>query len=397
MSSVARSPREWAGVRASAVPRPVAYRPPHRVPLAACPPVSPSTGGQAASGTRNGRSLGIGSILLTMAALAGCTPDGGVDLVVGTIWPADARAEVEATLAAHANAAGGRPPRIAWVRMAAGRSPADLATHRAPVDAILGGPPSTYRRLDRDGVIGPWREVRSTVQSRTGLPGDPRTDPAAFAAAEAQLSAARTWADGYAELVRTISPRPAPFHPEGVGIAPAASSPKSARDFIKTLGGDPPPAEAAADPIADDLLADLLGATLVDARPERLAALAEIEKAGAAGREVAAKLTEAPPWPPASIAELVRKRRARGDDPAPWVETLARQIVPEFEARAWLVVSWDRPERPIDGNFLAELAWAAGGELAREPRFRAWLRGEWREWARQRYRRVARRASGGWP
>jgi len=332
--------------------------------------------------------LRIARGLIAMSTLAGCTPDGGADLVVGTTWPADACAEVETTFATRAAGTGARPPQIAWVRVAPGRSPADLASHRVAVDAILGGSPSTYRRLDRDGVIGPWREVRSSVAARTGSPADPTP-----AGARMQRSAGVTWAEGYAALVRQATAQSRTRPVEGVAIAPSARSPRVARDFIGAIGGDSPPA----DRVGDDLLTDLLGATLVDARPELIAAIAAVERAGVAARDSAAKLTEAPPWPPASVAELVRKRRARGDDPAPWVETLARQMVPDFEARAWLLASWDRPERPIDGELLAELARAAGGDLAREPRFRAWLRGEWREWARQRYRRVARRALGGWP
>ena len=53
--------------------------------------------------------------------------------------------------------------------------------------------------------------------------------------------------------------------------------------------------------------------------------------------------------------------------------------------------SWDSPERTIDGAWLRDLAAAPGG-LAREPRFRTWLRGEWTAWARQHYRRIAREA-----
>ena len=338
-------------------------------------------------------------VALAISALAGCTPGDRADLVVGTTWPEAARAEINRALAPPA----GSPPRVAWVRLAPGRDPADLATHRAPVDLILGGPPSSYRRLDRDGSIGPWREVRSSISIRPPWPGDPRADPAALADAEARLSAGKTWSEGYAGLVRAAGRRhphdsgAAVTHAEGVAIGPAATSPRAAGMFLKALGGGAPPADPGIDPLAEDLLADLLGATLVDARPELIAAVEALAMAGDAASAVAPKLTEPPPWPPASVAELVRKRRARGDDPAPWVDTLARQVVPEFEARAWLIVSWDRPERPIDAETLAELARAAGGGLAREPRFRAWLRGEWREWARQRYRRVARRASGGWP
>jgi hypothetical protein len=43
---------------------------------------------------------------------------------------------------------------------------------------------------------------------------------------------------------------------------------------------------------------------------------------------------------------------------------------------------------------MAEMAAAVDGRLAREPRFRAWLRSEWTAWHRQLYRRVARVAGG---
>jgi hypothetical protein len=89
---------------------------------------------------------------------------------------------------------------------------------------------------------------------------------------------------------------------------------------------------------------------------------------------------------------MVQKGRSRGRDPRPLVETLAEQVAPDPRARAWLLNSWERPQAPIDGALLAELAGAAEGRLATEPRFRAWLRAEWTAWARQRYRRVERQA-----
>ena len=102
-------------------------------------------------------------------------------------------------------------------------------------------------------------------------------------------------------------------------------------------------------------------------------------------------LTEPPPWPPASVEKL----QSRGGESAlALVQDLAGQIAPDPEPRFWLVQSWLRPARPIDRALLTELAQAAGGRLVREPRFRAWLRGEWTAWARQRYRRVARLVAG---
>jgi len=130
----------------------------------------------------------------------------------------------------------------------------------------------------------------------------------------------------------------------------------------------------------------LLGATLVDARAELIAARSALESAGWPARS-SRWFAEAPPWPPASVAKL--RAEAKGG-PAPLVATLAEQVAPDPEVRAWLLRSWDRPPRPIDGALLDELAGALDGRVGREPRLRSWLRGEWTAWARQRYRRVAR-------
>ncbi|MBY0396343.1 MAG: hypothetical protein K2X91_07720, partial [Thermoleophilia bacterium] len=140
-----------------------------------------------------------------------------------------------------------------------------------------------------------------------------------------------------------------------------------------------------------DWRADLLGATLVDAADELREARAALAHAGDGDAGRAARwMTQPPPWPPASVAKIL----GRESDAMPLLETLAAQVAPEADARGWLLRSWLAPSRPIDGAFLGELAGAVGGRLAREPRFRSWLRGEWAAWARQRYRRVARTAAG---
>ena len=147
----------------------------------------------------------------------------------------------------------------------------------------------------------------------------------------------------------------------------------------------------APEPDADALLADLLAATLVDARDELVAARGVLDGAEPHERSDAWKRAESwmiqpPPWPPASIESLL----GRGENAMALVETLAAQLAPDADVRAWLVRSWLSPPRPVDGALLNELARAEGGRLCREPRFRAWLRSEWTAWARQRYRRVAR-------
>jgi hypothetical protein len=140
---------------------------------------------------------------------------------------------------------------------------------------------------------------------------------------------------------------------------------------------------------AEGLAADLLGATLVDAQDELRSAVASVREAGLSPESVAV-LSQAPPWPPASVGKLLTRG---GEGPAALVETLTHQLAPEAGSRVWLSQSWLRPRKPIDGALLEEIASADQGRLAREPRFRAWLRAEWTQWARQRYRWVARLAA----
>ncbi len=132
----------------------------------------------------------------------------------------------------------------------------------------------------------------------------------------------------------------------------------------------------------EGLLADLLGATLVDAQDELLRAWEVLDREGHPALPDR-RLTEAPTWPPASVLELKKEGL---------VETLAAQIAPDMDVRVWLLESWNEPTTPIDGEVLRRLAGAVDGKLLAEPRFRSWLRGEWTAWARQRYRRAARLA-----
>jgi hypothetical protein len=186
--------------------------------------------------------------------------------------------------------------------------------------------------------------------------------------------------------------------PESVSVVEAISRPEGgsnpdlSRRFLAILESrglvEPSPPDPTIEAMADDLLADLLGAALVDAREELRDADAALRRFGHPARAEAA-LGERPPWPPASVAKLQASPNG-----GPLLETLLDQVAPDPEARAWLLESWSRPRRAVDGVLLAELAGASEGRLAREPRFRAWLRGEWTAWTRQLYRRVARLAGG---
>jgi hypothetical protein len=178
---------------------------------------------------------------------------------------------------------------------------------------------------------------------------------------------------------------------EGVAAVRGARHPKVARAFVESF---PEPDEATLrhdeQPGSDALLADLLGAVLIDAGDELRAAWTALDKAGHPER-AERWMTVPPPWPPSSVDTLLR----RESNAMALVDTLASQIAPDPAVRSWLVRSWLAPERPVDGKLLAELATAADGRLILEPRFRAWLRSEWSAWARQRFRRVARLAAEG--
>jgi len=205
--------------------------------------------------------------------------------------------------------------------------------------------------------------------------GDPRTHPISLSWLMGQLALGR-WREGYARLVEVAGQEPR------IGW-------QAGRRWHVDLSASPSASASEPDTGVQSLLADLLGATLVDAQDELWAAWDALERAG--HPEPAGKwLTEPPPWPPASIEKYLRRD---GENAMALIETLAAELAPEPMARGWLIRSWLAPARLVDETLLAELARAAEGRLGREPRFRSWLRAEWTAWARQRYRRVARLAA----
>lgn len=142
-----------------------------------------------------------------------------------------------------------------------------------------------------------------------------------------------------------------------------------------------------------DLIADWLQAACVTARPELRRALAAIRRAErvapGAARRATYWLLQPPPWPPASLTAL---RASRDGDQL--LEQLFQHLLSDPNARRWLKESSQQPAIPLDRDQVHGLARAADGRLVGESRFRDWLRAEWTAWARQRYRRAARLASG---
>ena len=355
---------------------------------------------------------------------------------MATSWTTAERTQFEARV----REASGDPGPITWVALDPGDRLESVLRRRGGVDLLLGisasalnriGPPrGTNPTASGDGT-NPKGRFDGTKPKATGdgtnpkgrfdgtnpidgeslrvlrRPGDsgrgsggeadPRDDPKRLALLKARLGR-DGWAEGYAGLVQD-SARAGPGDraepPAQVEVAArvvGGPNPGRASRFLERLeaaglaGPIPPGVVAKAE--ADGLLADLLGAALVDALDELREADASLFRFGHPARATAA-FGERPPWPPASVTRL----RA-GPEGEALVSALLGQVAPEAEARAWLAASWSGPKRPVDAALLDELAGAVDGRLGREPRFRAWLRGEWAAWDRQLFRRVARLAGG---
>jgi hypothetical protein len=346
------------------------------------------------------------------------------------------------------------PIRVEWLILSPGDDLERLATRRDAPDVLLGGPARVLERLAGEKLLarsaGPdspgWLVVREAgirLIAATGEDSeaagsarlaavafdDPRRDPVSLAWAEAELGPER-FREGYARLVRAAGDRrrigqrtgsaaaavgrseadrapdmapPDPTDPEtgsipwveGVAVLAGARHQDLAASFFQFLAATGRSRPAPANPQRSSseelgLLADLLGATLVDAQDELWAAWSALERSGSPPNQLR-WMTEPPPWPPASIAKILDRK----DEPAmAMLETLADQLATDPSVRSWLVRSWLSPARLIDRAVLEDLAVAVEGRVIREPRFREWLRAEWTAWARQRYRRVMRAVVG---
>jgi hypothetical protein len=393
-----------------------------------------------------GGSIARAALLALAAVLAACagrgtpTPD---RVVIATSWPAAERrglqSEFQSWVQASHSRLRTRRIQLQWLILEPGADRVRLVQRSRPPDLLLGGSAASFRALEQAdelaaidptgsvllrvtsrGTVGADASLRpitvnsgsaATQSSQNMLIADPRDDPIFLAQALLQLKGGR-WRDGYARLVKAAGSQPriqrgrieaaggglgtavAPGPGEYVAIPRAACEQEAARGFARFLaetrrigpdrGAGAPGSAAGADALS--LLADLLGATLVDAQDELWDAQAALVRAH--NPEQARQwLTEPPPWPPASVARFLERDAERGMS---LTQALAAEVAPEPAARAWLVRSWLSPARTVDEQLIGELAHVANGLLAHEPRFRAWLREEWTAWSRQRYRRVAR-------
>ncbi len=308
------------------------------------------------------------------------------------------------------------------------QAPSWFVTRRSPLGLASLAPPSKNAVPKGEHDAGAVKELAD----RDALTfDDPRHDSVALAWAKHKLEA-KEWGEGYAQLVRDagggrrIGRRPgsalgavgrglALQTPaslatmagvgtsltfvaavdggewlEGVSLVAGSRHSEVAGwflDFLKERGEAQSPETRASD-VSDELLADLLGATLVDSQNELWEAWQTLEQTGRPERPMLWML-QAPPWPPASITQL-----AEQDKTGTLIQTLAEEFAPDAHARAWLLRDWLGAPRLVNSEVLEQICAAADGRLVQEPRFRAWLRAEWTAWARQRYRRVARMARG---
>jgi hypothetical protein len=369
---------------------------------------------------------GLLALGVFMSAATGCGASAQPGLVVATSWPLDERVRLQSEfqhwLISPRRDPGHEPVSLEWLVLGPGEDMAPMARRRKPPDVLLGAGAATLEQLSRQELLltvddrgSPcWCVTRRAASDLAEL-GDPRRDTLSLEWAMRQLEPGR-WREGYARLVDVAghetrigryaelergnrpednSPILSPS-PELAAILSSARDPVIAREFLRFLietrqagfapGADV--AEHAADPDSQSLVADLLGATLVDAQDELWAAWDALERAGTP--ELARKrLTEPPAWPPASVEKYLKRE---GKNAMSLVETLAGELSPLPAVRAWLIRSWLSPPRLVDETLLAEMAHAADGRLIHELRFRTWLRAEWTASARQRYRRVAKLA-----
>jgi hypothetical protein len=379
-----------------------------------------------------------------MTATAGCSPKASNQLVIATNWPPAERSRLVSEFQTRLGLTGAKRIDVDWLFLEPGDDVHRLIAGRYSPDVLLGIRASVLARLETEGSLSPIRCIDSKPWARVrragdetpaqGLPvqsqsmadelaptaiaiGDPRSDAISLGWASGQLDGGR-FLEGYSRLVRiAANPRRIPRHSEstltasvlppiqrnegsevsaqtaeGIAIPRSAAHQESAQEFLQCLadrhrlGAYSDITSSGTDSDVDTLLAELLGATLVDAQDELWTAWVALQRRDYP--PTALKwMTEPPPWPPASITKILNEPGANGMS---LVETLAREIAPEPPVRAWLMRSWLSRPGLIDETVLKELVQAVDGRLFREPRFRAWLRAEWTAWARQRYRRVLR-------
>lgn len=179
-----------------------------------------------------------------------------------------------------------------------------------------------------------------------------------------------------------------PIHwPEGLSLQNPKTGDSNAKqlmiDFCKDTNRlNPLVTLASQNAITDSFRRDLAGVVVHENLKDIRKSWRIIEPTGGEIRSRAESyLTTPPPWPPASITDLQRKRGFE------YVVALVEQLAANGDQRDWLIREFQTPISEIDTQ---KLDAAMSGDLLRNIRFRAWLRAEWKAWIWQRCRRIQR-------
>lgn len=194
------------------------------------------------------------------------------------------------------------------------------------------------------------------------------------------------WKGGKA-LARVLGIEPGePTHwPEGFTLfeqtAPNDDTRQKLIDFMTQTNKLKPNIATSAAPLSDFAI-DLAWVLLERCRDELKAAWRVIEASTGEQRQKTERyLAERPPWPPASVQDLARRRGFE------YVVALVEQIAADGDERDWLIHEFQQPAGFVEPDRMEK---ALDGRLKSSVRFRAWLRAEWQAWVRQRCRRVQR-------
>jgi len=233
-----------------------------------------------------------------------------------------------------------------------------------------------------DQAIGYARWIRLS----RGLDSDPNTAGNARLELGPYKKADHAWRGGAGlHVALGLQADEVPHWPEGLTFLDSDASGAVLRDLFRQFCVETKRLAAtvsAAVTITSEFATDLAAILLADCRADLQAAWRVIDQSTGEERARTERyLTERPPWPPASVQDLARRRGFE------YVVALVEQMAVDGDERYWLIHEFQQPAGLVDLNRLEK---AVDGRLKQSIRFRAWLRAEWSTWVRQRCRRVQR-------
>lgn len=228
-------------------------------------------------------------------------------------------------------------------------------------------------------------------------PGRARLSFGAFVAGQVNLPVTGVWRGGNGlKSALGIDSGEAVHWPEALSLFASTDNFKIAQfmEFCRSTGKMRPPAPLdSASGLADSFRHELAWVVLYDVsadlsqtwkllfKPRTSDVQVITQQMSAFHKRAEAYLAQRPPWPPASVTDLTKRRGFE------YVVALIEQIAADGDQRDWLIREFQNEPQPVDPAMLDE---ALGGGLLKNVRLRAWLRAEWRAWVAQRCRRTRR-------